>query len=135
MTASFERTPGKLAIQDAVIYNPSVGLTAQGGIDFEHNQVDLSGSFIPAYTVNTMLTKIPLVGVLLSGGQNDGVFGLSYRVHGSMSGPTLTVNPLSAIAPGILRRMLGAIDGTTSHGASAHEPAETGETATRRPAR
>ncbi len=135
MTASFERTPGKLAIQDAVIYNPSIGLTAQGGIDFEHNQLDLSGSFVPAYSVNTMLTKIPLVGVLLSGGENDGVFGLSYRVRGSMSSPTLTVNPLSAIAPGILRRMLGAIDGTTSHGASAHEPAETGETATRRPAR
>jgi hypothetical protein len=134
MTASFERTPGKLAIQDAVIYNPSVGLTAQGGIDFEHNQIDLSGSFVPAYTVNTMLTKIPLVGVLLSGGQNDGVFGLSYRVHGSMSSPTLTVNPLSAIAPGILRRMLGAIDGTTSRG-GAHEPVETGDTVTRRPAR
>ena len=73
-----------------------------------------------------MLTKIPLVGVLLSGGQNDGVFGVSYRVHGSMSGPTLTVNPLSAIAPGILRRILGAIDGTTSRG-GAPEPAQADE--------
>jgi hypothetical protein len=135
MTASFERAPGKLTIQDGVIYNPSIGLTTQGAIDFEHNQIDVSGSFVPAYTVNTMLTKIPLVGLLLSGGENDGVFGLSYRVRGSMSGPTLTVNPLSAIAPGILRRILGAIDGTTSRGA-AREPAETGETAaTRRPAR
>ena len=88
---------------------------------------------MPAYTVNTMLTKIPLVGLLLSGGENDGVFGLSYRVHGSMSSPTLTVNPLSAIAPGILRRILGAIDGTTSHG-GARDPAETGATVTRRPA-
>jgi hypothetical protein len=134
MTASFERTPGKLAIQDGVIYNPSMGLTAQGAIDFEHNQVDIRGSFVPAYTVNTMLTKIPLVGVLLSGGENDGVFGVSYRVHGAMSGPTLTVNPLSAIAPGILRRMLGAIDGTASRG-GAPEPAETGEAPTHRPGR
>ena len=134
MTASFERSPGKLTIQDGVIYNPSIGLTTQGAIDFEHNQIDVSGSFVPAYTVNTMLTKIPLVGLLLSGGENDGVFGLSYRVHGSMSSPTLTVNPLSAIAPGILRRILGAIDGTTSRGAT-REPAETGDTATRRPAR
>jgi hypothetical protein len=55
-------------------------------------------------------------------------------VHGSMSSPTLTVNPLSAIAPGILRRILGAIDGTTSRGA-ARAPAETGDAATRRPAR
>ncbi len=134
MTASFERAPGKLTIQDGVIYNPSVGLTTQGGIDFEHNQIDVSGSFVPAYTVNTMLTKIPLVGVLLSGGENDGVFGLSYRLHGAMSSPALTINPLSAIAPGILRRMLGAIDGTTSRG-GASDPAETGATTTRRPGR
>ncbi len=134
MTASFERTPGKLAIRDGVIYNPSVGLTTQGAIDFEHNQIDVSGSFVPAYTVNTMLTKIPLVGVLLSGGDNDGVFGLSYRVHGLMSSPTLTVNPLSAIAPGILRRMLGAIDGTTSR-SGARDPAETADAPTHRPAR
>ena len=134
MTASFDRTPGKLAIQDGVIYNPGMGLTAQGAIDFDHNQIDLSGSFVPAYTVNTMLTKIPLVGVLLSGGQNDGVFGVSYRVHGPMSGPTLTVNPLSAIAPGILRRILGAIDGTTTHG-GVPEPVETGSAPTRGQAR
>jgi hypothetical protein len=80
-----------------------------------------------------MLTKIPLVGVLLSGGQNDGVFGVSYRVHGPMSGPTLTVNPLSAIAPGILRRILGAIDGTVSRG-GAPEPAQADELP-QRPAR
>jgi AsmA-like C-terminal region len=135
MTASFERTPGKLAIQDAVIYNPNVGLTAQGGIDFQHNQVDLSGSFVPAYSVNTMLTKIPLVGLLLSGGDNGGVFGINYRVHGSMSDPIVSVNPLSAIAPGIFHRILSAIDGTTSRGAGIHEPTETGDAATRRPAR
>ena len=134
LTASFERSPGKLTIQDGVIYNPNIGLTTQGVIDFEHNQIDVSGSFVPAYAVNTMLTKIPLVGVLLSGGENDGVFGLSYRVHGAMSSPTLTINPLSAVAPGILRRMLGAIDGTTSRG-GARDPVETGATVTRRPGR
>jgi hypothetical protein len=134
MTASFERSPGKLRIQDAVIYNPYMGLTTQGLIDFEHSQIDVSGSFVPAYTVNTMLTKIPLVGVLLSGGQNDGVFGVSYRVHGPMAGPTLTVNPLSAIAPGILRRILGAIDGTMSRG-GAPEPAQAEEVPPQRPGR
>ncbi|MBV9908486.1 MAG: AsmA-like C-terminal domain-containing protein [Hyphomicrobiales bacterium] len=134
MTASFERTPGKLGVQDAVIYNPNVGLTAQGGIDFQHNQVDLSGSFVPAYTVNTMLTKIPLVGLLLSGGENGGVFGINYRVHGSMSDPTLTVNPLSAIAPGIFHRILSAIDGTTTRGGMRDSVETDDNTVTRRPA-
>ncbi len=118
MKAAFERSPGKLEIQDAVIYNPTIGLTTQGVVDFAHNEIDVSGSFVPAYQVNTILTKIPLVGTLLSGGQDEGVFGLSYRVHGPMSGPLLTINPLSAIAPGILRKILGAVDGTTSPGAA-----------------
>jgi hypothetical protein len=57
-------------------------------------------------------------------------------VHGSMSDPTVSVNPLSAIAPGIFHRILSAIDGTTSRGAGVHGPTETGEAATtRRPAR
>jgi len=53
-----------------------------------------------------------------------------------MSDPAVSVNPLSAIAPGIFHRILSAIDGTTSRGAGIHEPAETGDTVTtRRPAR
>jgi hypothetical protein len=82
---------------------------------------------VPAYQVNTILTRIPLVGVLLSGGQHEGVFGVAYRVHGPMSGPTLSVNPLSAMAPGILHRILGAIDGTTTRAGDVAEPAEAEE--------
>ena len=128
MTAAFIRSPGKLAIQDAVIYNQIMGITTQGVIDFEHNDINVSGSFVPAYQVNTMLTKIPLVGVLLSGGQHEGVFGVAYRVHGPMSGPTLSVNPLSAMAPGILHRIFGAIDGTTTRAGAAPVPAEADDT-------
>jgi Protein of unknown function/AsmA-like C-terminal region len=131
MTAEFVRSPGKLAIQNAVIYNQIMGITTQGVIDFEHNDIDVSGSFVPAYQVNTMLTNIPLVGLILSGGQHEGVFGVAYRVHGPMSGPTLTVNPLSAMAPGILHRILGAIDGTTTR-AGASEPTEVDETPVQR---
>ncbi len=131
MTAAFVRSPGKLAIQNAVIYNPIMGITTQGVIDFEHNDIDVSGSFVPAYQVNTILTNIPLVGVILSGGQHEGVFGVAYRVHGPMTGPTLTVNPLSAMAPGILHRILGAIDGTTTR-AGAPEPADADETPAQR---
>jgi hypothetical protein len=134
MTAAFVRSPGKLSIQDAVIYNPLMGITTQGVIDFGHNELDVSGSFVPAYHVNTILTKIPLVGLILSGGEHEGVFGVSYRVHGPMSGPTLSVNPLSAMAPGILHRILAAIDGTTTR-AGAPEPVNAGETPAQRSTR
>jgi len=48
-----------------------------------------------------------------------------------MTGPTLTVNPLSAMAPGILHRILGAIDGTTTR-VGAPEPPEADDTPAQR---
>ena len=116
MTATFERSPGVLDIKDAVIYNPNMGLTAEGRINFARSEIDVSGTFVPAYSVNSMLNKIPLVGVLLGGGQNEGVFGISYRVRGPINAPQVSINPLSAIAPGILRKIIGAVDPTAAHG-------------------
>ena len=49
----------------------------------------------------------------MSGGQNEGVFAINYRVTGQASNPSLNFNPLSGLTPGILRKMFGAIDGTT----------------------
>ena len=111
MTVAFASSPGRLDVKDAVIYDERMGLTTQGFLDFDNSQIDLSGTFIPAYQLNRILNKIPLVGALLSGGANEGVIGVSYRVHGPAA-PALNVNPLSAIAPGILRKVLGVVDGT-----------------------
>ncbi len=111
-TIAFAHSPGALDIKDAVIYNPYMGLTTEGTVDFARNAIDVSGTFVPAYAVNTLLGKIPLVGVLLGGGKNEGLFAISYRAQGPLNDPKLTISPLSAIAPGILRKILGAVDGT-----------------------
>ncbi len=116
MTIDFTRSPGAFEISDAIIYNPYMGLTTSGNIDFAAGTIDVGGTFVPAYSVNTILTKIPLVGLLLGGGQNEGVFGITYRVQGRLARPEVMVNPLSAIAPGILRKILGAMDGTSARG-------------------
>jgi hypothetical protein len=81
--------------------------------------VDLSGTFVPAYQFNSLVTGIPLFGTLLGGGEHEGIFGVNFRVSGAASAPTLTFNPLSGVTPGILRKVFGAFDGT---GASANVP-------------
>ena len=128
LTVAFDRSPGALEIKDAIIFNPYMGLTTEGTVDFARNRVDVTGTFIPAFAVNTLLGKIPLVGVLL-GGKDEGVFAISYRAKGALDDPKLTISPLSAIAPGILRKILGAVDGTGARtgppGESAAAPAPT----------
>lgn len=113
LSASFTRSAGRLDLREAVIFNSHMGLTTQGYLDYAHNHVDLSGTFIPAYQVNSLVTHIPVVGTLLGGGSHEGIFGVNYRIVGPVTGPTLTVNPLSAMTPGFLRKVFGAVDGTT----------------------
>jgi len=40
----------------------------------------------------------------VGGGQNEGLFGVTYEVVGPPHAPTLRINPMSAVAPGFLRK-------------------------------
>ena len=43
-------------------------------------------------------------GLFLGGGSNEGLVGITYEVVGPPSAPVLRVNPISAVAPGLLRK-------------------------------
>ena len=58
---------------------------------------------MPLYGLNNMFGQIPIVGLFLGGG-NEGIFGITYEVTGSTGNPRPIVNPISAIAPGLLRK-------------------------------
>lgn len=109
---SFMWSGGKLSLREGVMSGPEIGLTVDGFIDFTRDRVDVSGAFVPAYALNSLLSNIPVLGLVLAGGQHEGVFALNYRIFGPVSGPMLNVNPLSVMAPGLLRKVFGIVDGT-----------------------
>ena len=92
-------------------YGPGLGVTAKGSVDLNAGTVDLEGTVVPAYTVNTILGEIPLLGPLFTGGEGQGLFAFVYFMDGSLDDPVVSVNPLSALAPGFLRALFGGIDG------------------------
>jgi AsmA-like C-terminal region len=93
-----------------VIWGTEIGATVEGSVDFARDYVNLKGTFVPAYALNNMFPNIPLIGPLLGGGTNEGLFAVNYRVSGAASAPVVSVNLLSAIAPGFLRQIFGAIE-------------------------
>jgi len=103
----FTRTAGRLDFKDAAIYGNQIGFTLGGYIDYARDKMDISGTFVPAYGLNNAFAQVPLFGPLLGGGQYEGLFAVNFRVAGQASAPTLTVNPLSAVAPGFLRKLFG----------------------------
>ncbi|MBT3700188.1 MAG: hypothetical protein HOG12_01645, partial [Alphaproteobacteria bacterium] len=104
--APFEMRNGIIRTRDARAYGPSLGVTIEGAVDRNLSRVALQGTLVPAYTINSVLGNIPILGRLLVGGKGEGIFGLTYEVSGPISRPKVTVNPLSALAPGPLRKLL-----------------------------
>jgi hypothetical protein len=104
--ADFAFREGVLTVKDARASGPSVGITAQGEIAAgEKAAVALSGAVAPAYQINSLLGNAPIVGGLFVNRKGEGFVALSYDVKGPPEEPVVTVNPLSALTPGLLRRM------------------------------
>ena len=102
--AEFTRQNGQLTIREGVLKGPMIGGTIEGNID-SGNQVRMSGTFVPMYGLNNMFGQIPIVGLFLGGGSNEGLIGVTYEVVGTLGQPVLRVNPISAMAPGVLRKI------------------------------
>jgi len=109
----FNYAEGILKILDARAFGPSLGITLDGEVNQSGNEIDLIGTLVPAYSINSVLGEIPLIGRLLVGREGEGLFALNYGVTGPLDEPVITVNPLTALAPGFLRnffRLFRGID-------------------------
>jgi hypothetical protein len=104
LKVDFTRGPGRIALHDGVVRGPVLGGTIDGVIDYADDEVHLRGTLIPLYGANNLLGQLPIVGLFL-GGEKEGLVGVTYEVVGKPSGPVLHVNPLSALAPGLLRKV------------------------------
>jgi Protein of unknown function len=105
LRAEFTRQNGQLTIREGVVKGPTIGATIEGSIDYPGNQVRMSGTFVPMYGLNNLWGQIPLFGLFLGGGSNEGLIGVTYEIVGTPGQPVLRVNPISAMAPGVLRKI------------------------------
>ena len=113
MQAPFLLDGGVLNVKNARATGMSLGYTASGKIYTSPADVlDIQGTVVPAYAINSVLGNIPVIGDLFTGGEKGGgVFAATYTMTGPLEDPKLSVNPLSALAPGFFRKLFGIFDG------------------------
>ena len=92
-------------VEGAKAQGPALGLTTNGFFDGKSGQIEFDGVLVPSFGMNSALGTIPILGDLVVGRDGEGVFSLTYGIRGTMEKANVSVNPLSALAPGVIRRI------------------------------
>ena len=103
----FDFTNGVVSVKRARATGPSVGVTAEGAFAVGDNgEISLTGAVAPVYGLNSLLGNAPIIGDILVGKKGEGLLALSYSVNGERAAPSVFVNPLSALTPGVFRELV-----------------------------
>ena len=86
--------------------NASLGVFFTGKMGLNDDIIVGKGALVPAYALSRIVSSIPLLGGLLTNADN-GIISISFGLSGKMDDPTVTVNPLTSVTPGVLQDLFG----------------------------
>ncbi len=109
--AEFTLADGVLDIRNGVAQGLTLGVTVEGAIDTRSQVLHLRGALLPAYALNQLLSRVPVIDRIVTGADSTGVFVADYAVTGPAADPDVTVSPLQFLVPGILRDVLRGLGG------------------------
>ncbi|MBM3546962.1 MAG: hypothetical protein FJX54_08410 [Alphaproteobacteria bacterium] len=121
LSAKLIQTEERITIKESLAAGGSLGVTAHGWVERKTDAAEIEGTAVPAYTLNRVIGAIPLIGTIVTGGQNEGVVAADFRITGPLDRPEVSVNPLSTLAPGILRRIVRVLGDFEGDGARREE--------------
>lgn len=108
LSANLVKTGDRIQVRNGRTSGQSIGLTTQGVIDIGQDTALLNGVVVPAFALNNLLSNVPLLGPLLTGGKDGGLFAVSYQLHGPFDDLKADVNMMSAVTPGALRDLFNS---------------------------
>lgn len=110
LDAPFEYQHKILSVTEAKAFGNVMGITANGTYNRRSEDYDIKGVIAPAYSLNSLIGKIPVVGDILMG--RDGtVFAANYQILGNVDDPEIKINPFSALSPSSLKDLMGSVFG------------------------
>lgn len=95
--ARFRITPSQLIVTESSAVGPGLGISADGIYTLASQQLDLQGVVSPFFLINgigSFLTR-----------RGEGLIGFNFNLRGTSDSPQVSVNPLSALTPGMFREI------------------------------
>ncbi|MFT4999089.1 MAG: hypothetical protein ACI875_000082 [Planctomycetota bacterium] len=101
--AKFLLTPNGVQLHEGSAVGASLGLTMEGAYQAADASMDMRGVITPVYLLNGILEQTKIFGGLFGKKKGEGLLGFNYTLKGNADTPKVGVNPLSILAPGVLR--------------------------------
>jgi hypothetical protein len=126
LRAPFSVGKGQFLLNDAYVNGPQLGATMRGRVDFKARSVNLGGTYVPLYGLNSALGAIPILGGIFVGREGEGVVGITFAIQGQLDDPNVLVNPISVVAPGIFRQIFEFREGQSAASTTTTPPSDFG---------
>ena len=102
---TFEKNKNILQINEILAIGPSISVLMEGYQD--KSVTSLRGTLIPAKTLNTFISKIPVIGnIVIPKEVGEGLFGISFKIKGPTGKLKTTINPIKTITPRFIQKIL-----------------------------
>jgi len=109
LSIKYQSNPSQMNIKEIFMIGPSISILIEGYIEKKNGLVSLRGTLVPAKTLNSIISKIPVVGDILIGKKvGEGIFGISFKIKGLPDNLKTTVNPVKTLTPRFITRALEA---------------------------
>ena len=107
-TGKYEISEDKLRLVDSLMKGSELGIQFDSVIGLDNDYFLTNGSIIPAYTLNTLITKFPIVGdIITAGSPEDGLIGANFKIEKDDNGEMdISYNPISVFLPNIIKNFL-----------------------------
>lgn len=102
---NMEKKKETLKLNEILALGPSISILMEGYQD--PNITSLRGTLVPAKTLNTLISKIPVLGdIVIPKEVGEGLFGISFKMKGPKGNIKTTINPIRTLTPRFIQKII-----------------------------
>ena len=97
---AFDKT--KFFLDGLVLTGPTLHIKCSAVLNQKSDKITGEGIIVPSNIINVATKNIPLIGKVISGGEDGGIIATNFSLYGDVHNIGIGINPLSILMPGFL---------------------------------
>ena len=103
---SMEKNENIFKFNEILALGPSMSVLMEGYQDSK-GVTSLRGTLVPAKTLNTIISKIPVIGsIVIPKEVGEGLFGVSFKIKGPKGNIKTSINPIRTLTPRFIQKIV-----------------------------